>query len=112
MTSADNDIRPWACTLRDSREERGVVAARCGAFYFLQMKSLSVIMQAAMSGMGSLAGYSFTQLTPTQLTPYTVATSSAVTTTASVLQHQPVGSSSTTTAMIHSDDITMKNELP
>ncbi|EJD76274.1 hypothetical protein LOAG_16739 [Loa loa] len=77
-------------------------------------ESLSVIMQAAMSGMGSLAGYSFTQLTPTQLNPYAVATSSTattITTTASVLQ-QPVGSSSTTTAALYHDDITMKNELP
>lgn len=66
-----------------------------------------------MSGMGSLAGYSFTQLTPTQLAPYAVATSSAVTTTASVLhQQQPIGSSSTTTSVMHPDDITMKNELP
>ncbi|VDO43944.1 unnamed protein product [Onchocerca flexuosa] len=75
-------------------------------------------MQAAMSGMGSLAGYSFTQLTPTQLTPYAVATSSSApvtTTTTSVLhqqQQQPVGSSLTTTAIMHLDGMTMKNELP
>uniref|UniRef100_A0A8R1TJM0 BZIP domain-containing protein n=1 Tax=Onchocerca volvulus TaxID=6282 RepID=A0A8R1TJM0_ONCVO len=82
-------------------------------------ESLSVIMQAAMSGMGSLAGYSFTQLTPTQLTPYAVATSSSApitATTTSVLQQQqqqqPVGSSSATPAIMHLDDITMKNELP
>lgn len=67
-----------------------------------------------MSGMGSLAGYSFTQLTPTQLTPYAVATSSTVTTTTttSMLQQQPIGSSSTTTSVMLPDDITMKNELP
>lgn len=64
-----------------------------------------------MSGMSSLAGYSFTQLAPTQLTPYAVATSSTATTTACVLQQQ-LGSSSTTTAVMHPDDITMKNELP
>ncbi|VDO56202.1 unnamed protein product [Brugia timori] len=50
---------------------------------------MSVIMQAAMSGMGSLAA----------------------TTTASVHQ-QSVGSSSTTTAVVYPDDIAMKNELP
>ncbi|VDK73628.1 unnamed protein product [Litomosoides sigmodontis] len=75
-------------------------------------ESLSVIMQAAMSGMSSLAGYNFTQLAPTQLTPYAVATSSTATTAACVLQQQPVGSSSTATAVVHPDDIVMKNELP
>ncbi|EJW85217.1 hypothetical protein WUBG_03870 [Wuchereria bancrofti] len=70
-------------------------------------------MQAAMSGMGSLAGYSFTQLTPTQLaTPYAVATSSTAATTTTSVHQQSVGSSSTTTAVMYPDDITMKNELP
>ncbi|VIO94385.1 Conserved hypothetical protein, putative [Brugia malayi] len=76
-------------------------------------ESLSVIMQAAMSGMGSLAGYSFTQLTPTQLaTPYAVATSSTAATTTASVHQQSVGSSSTTTAVVYPDDIAMKNELP
>ncbi|KAM3719109.1 Transcription factor [Dirofilaria immitis] len=76
-------------------------------------ESLSVIMQAAMSGMGSLASYSFTQLTPTQRTSYPVATSSStVTATTSVFQQQPAGSSSTTISVMHPDDMIMKNELP
>ncbi|MCP9261987.1 Transcription factor AP-1 [Dirofilaria immitis] len=70
-------------------------------------------MQAAMSGMGSLASYSFTQLTPTQRTSYPVATSSStVTATTSVFQQQPAGSSSTTISVMHPDDMIMKNELP
>lgn len=67
-------------------------------------------MQAAMTGMGSLTSYSFTQLTPTQLNPYAVATSSSTATTASVLSQQPVGSSSATAAVLYHDDLNMKNE--
>uniref|UniRef100_A0A915PP89 BZIP domain-containing protein n=1 Tax=Setaria digitata TaxID=48799 RepID=A0A915PP89_9BILA len=76
-------------------------------------ESLSVIMQAAMSGMSSLAGYSFTQLTPTQLAPYTVATSSSsVTATNSMLQQQPLGTLPASSTVVHPEDTTVKNELP
>ncbi|VDN02224.1 unnamed protein product [Thelazia callipaeda] len=79
-------------------------------------ESLSVIMQAAMSGMGSLAGYGFTQLTPTQLAPYAVPTSSSTMTTSVLHQHQhhahPISSANSANTALHFDDITVKSELP